>query len=164
MYKLKILILITILICSCESNKNDEKKEIIIFNGITTTDDFGDILSADTSDWKLNDTLNMKESSLFEEKMNNYCTSNISDFSIRAYPNPCSKMVYLNFNFPTGYTITLKVVDRNYKLLLSLEDNLSKNLSLNFSDFNISNDTIRIYYKFHGDNCELNGHGDIKIK
>lgn len=164
MCKLRIFILITILIISCESNKNDEKKEIIIFNGFTSTDDFGNILTSDPTDWKLTDVWNLKESSLFAEKRNSTCTSNILDYSIIAFPNPCADIINLDLNFPTGFAITLRIVDRYYNSLLSLDNITSKNLSILVSDFNITNDTIRIYYKFLGVNCELNGHGDIKIE
>jgi hypothetical protein len=164
MDNLRGLLLITILIISCESNNDSDSKEKINFNGITTTDDFGIILTGDPTDWKLNDVWNLKERSLFAEKRNSTCTSNIVDYSIIAFPNPCADIINLDLNFPTGFAITLRIVDRYYNSLLSLDNNTSKELSIRVSDFNIANDTIRIYYKFLGTDCELNGHGDIKIK
>jgi hypothetical protein len=67
MYKLKLLLLLIIFISSWESNKDDTKKEKIIFDGILITNAFGNVLSGDNTDWKVNDSWNPKEISLFTE-------------------------------------------------------------------------------------------------
>jgi hypothetical protein len=48
-------------------------------------------------------------------------------------------------------------------VLLSQDSVFSNGIAFDLNYLNIRNDTVRIYYKFLGQDCELKGHGDILI-
>lgn len=153
-----IVVLFSILfILSCEKDKSDN-----IFTGITNTTNVGDIISSDDTDWNFNDSWNAKEASLFDLSYEQSCISDVADYSIIAFPNPCQNIVNIYFDLPMDNFISMRLVDENYKVLLSL-DSLTSGVAINLNSLAIENQMIRAYYKVYGLECELKGHGDIKI-
>ena len=145
---------------ACEKEDNTNKE--IIFEGITWTSYIGETIIRDTTDWRFTDDWNDKENSLFGESTL-LCNSNGYDYSIFSYPNPCSHSTSIDLRKPDEMRFIYCFVDRYYNVLFS-DTTYSSRLNFNMDIFNISNDTIRMYYKLLGDNCELRGHGDIKIE
>lgn len=152
-------------IISCEGDDaTDTKPNTIVFNGITMTDNNGWVIKNDPNDWKLAETWTEKENSLFVEKMTNTCNAENTDYKVVSYPNPCYSKFNLYISKPTDSRYAFRIVDRNYNVLLSQDSVFSSGLSINVQGFGITNDTVRIYYKILGPDCELKGHGDIKIE
>lgn len=159
------ILIISSNLSSCKEDKNlaDNKPEIIVFKGITLTDNQGWVIENDLSDWQLAESWNETENSLFAEKKTNFCdTANIG-FKVVSYPNPCNDIFWLYISKPVETRFAFRLVDRNYNLLLSQDSVYSNGIAINVQRFNIKNDTVRLYYKFLGLDCELKGHGDIKI-
>jgi hypothetical protein len=160
-----IISIITFLTFSCEKENTDNNKmDTITFNGITKTTINGELISQDASDWKLQESWTDKETSLFIEKKDNSCIPENNNYSIISYPNPCDGIFNLHISKPDGCRLAFRIVDKNFNVLLSQDSVFSTSLGINLNDSGISNDTVRIYYKFFGSDCELKGHGDIKIE
>ena len=160
-----IISIITFLIFSCEKeNVDNNKTDTILFNGITMTTVNGELISQDMSDWNIQESWTDKESSLFDEKKDNSCILENNNYSIISYPNPCEGIFYLHIAKPDESRLAFRIVDRNFNVLLSNDSIFSTSLAISLNDSGISNDTVRIYYKFLGSDCELKGHGDIKIE
>ncbi len=153
---------LSLLIISCEKGKNDENQDNIVFGGITCTTYEGIIISKDTNDWKLNEFWNVNEVSLFVNQMENHCNNNDLEYSIIAYPNPCGGIFYLDISKPEESLFAFRIIDKEFNVLMS-KDSIRTSIAISLNDFGLMNDTVRIYYKFLGHECELNGHGDIKI-
>ncbi len=162
------MIIITIIIFltfSCEWEKVDNNADATItFNGITETTANGELISQDKSDWKLQDNWNDKENSLFIDKKENFCIVDNDNYSIISYPNPCNGIFKLYISKPDECRLGFRIVDRNFNVLFSKDSIFSNEMGINLNEFGISNDTVRMYYKFFGSDCELKGHGDIKIE
>lgn len=160
------ILIVSGFIISCEDDKNNTnpKSDAIVFEGITVTDSLGKVTKNDPTDWKLTDIWTDKEDSLFSEKKVNSCNTGDFSYSISPYPNPCGDRFNLHISKPAETRLAFRIVDRNYKVLLSLDSVFVNGLAIDVKDFNITNDTVRIYYKFLGLDCELKGHGDILIK
>jgi len=149
-----------ILFLSCKK-ENDNNT---IFTGITVTDNVGRISSRDTTDWKLFENWSEKENSLFDDNLNSACSTGDFDYSIIAYPNPCSGIINLHISKPETMRLAFRVVDKNYNVLITQDSLYSSTIAFNFSYIHISNETVRIYYKLYGESCAFRGHGDLKIK
>jgi len=147
--------------CKDDAAKNPES---IVFKGIRVTDVNGKVYENDLTDWQLAETWNDTENSLFAEKRTNVCdTANIG-YKVVSYPNPCNGIFNLYISKPIESRLAFRIVDRNYNVLLSQDSVYSNGIAINVQSFNIKNDTVRLYYKFLGTDCELKGHGDIKIE
>lgn len=161
-----ILIIIGVM-TSCEEDNviAVTKPDTIVFKGITVTDNNGWVIQNDPDDWTLTETWTEKENTLFVEKKMTLCDNGNSAYVIHpAYLNPCRNQFNLSFTKPAGSRFAFRIVDRNYNVLSS-NDSISGNaVAINVQNFNVKNDTVRMYYKFLGPDCELKGHGDIKIE
>jgi arginyl-tRNA--protein-N-Asp/Glu arginylyltransferase len=94
----------------------------------------------------------------------NTCNNENTDYIIHpSYLNHYSTKFNLGFTKPAGSRFAFRIVDRNYNVILSLDSVYSNGLLIDVQGFDITNDTVRMYYKFFGPDCELKGHGDIKI-
>jgi len=165
MNRLIVLFIVTpLIIISCDKEKDDNNIDEIVFSGITMRDNVGNTLSQDTNDWQLHDNWTDKENSLFFEKMNGICSTEDYDYYIISYPNPCSGMFFLHLSKPNYSRLAFRIVDKDFNILLSRDSITSTCIAINIGEFNVSNEIVRIYYKFFGQNCELKGHGDIKIE
>lgn len=159
MKKLTItFILFSLLVLSCKKAENSVK----VFSGITERTVNGELLSNDSDDWNLSEIWIEQEENLFTEQYTNSCVSSTSSFSIAAYPNPCDGRIYFHINKPETARFVFIVVDNQYNEIVSQEVTTSS-VAINFDMLNIENKTLRVYYKFLGENCELKGHGDIKV-
>jgi hypothetical protein len=157
------LSIFSILAFSCKK-ENGDKNQSFVFSGITSTNNTGEIISLDTNDWKTIETWTNNENSLFTEKKELWCISTTINYSIIAYPNPCNGIFNLHISMPDEARLAFRIVDKDFKVLVSRDSIFSTSMAINLSDLNISNDIVRIYYKFFGPDCELKGHGDIKIE
>ncbi len=157
MKKNGLFILALLVTISCE--KNEDR---IIFSGITETNGVGEILSEDNTDWNFNDDWNSIEKSLFKINYEKSCTNDLGNYSIIGYPNPCYNICDLHIQLPENKLIDIRVVDDKFNILIS-QDSLDKDIALNFNNLNIHNKLLRVYYRVYDTDCELNGHGDIKI-
>ena len=160
------MVIISGMITSCEEDKDvaNTINETIVFEGITVTDNNGWVIENDPDDWTLAENWSDKENSLFVGKNVSACDNANSEYLIHpAFLNPCINQFNLGFTKPANSRFAFRIVDRNYNVLLSQDSVFSNGIAINVQDFNITNDTVRLYYKFFGLDCELKGHGDIKI-
>ena len=148
------------LIISCEENNNPIPE--ITFNGITKTNGVGQVLTQDASDWQFSDDWDDKEISLFAEHNNHLC--NTHNYSITAFPNPCIHRFQVYLSKQANQRFAYCLVDRYYNVLLYSDSTYSSSFYINVDEFNILNDTIRLYYKLIESDCELRGHGDILLE
>jgi hypothetical protein len=159
MKKYLFLIVIPLLIGSCKENATEEP---VIFSGISVYDEFGVLISEDTTDWQLLDRWQSVEKQLFDEQMP-FCDTTGGGFSVFAYPNPCSEMLVLDFTQPGSHLISLRLVDQDFNVLYSKDTTVSNSWILNPEYLTFNGDMIRLYYKFSDENCEFRGHGDIRV-
>jgi len=153
-----LILIILAVIVSCE-----EDNENSIFKGITETNDNGESIgSADENDWNFSETWNETENLLFSENYETDCDIDNS-YHIIAYPNPCEDIVMLNFYVAENKRVAYRIVNNDYKVLFST-DSASSVMAFNLNFLNVNNEIIRVYYKVFGENCELKGHGDIKVE
>jgi hypothetical protein len=159
MKKISITILTLLaILSSCE-----EENENNIFKGITETNESGFVIgSVDDSDWNFDDSWNDKETDLFSESFENMCFIDES-YHILAYPNPSNDVCYISFYLGEDKRVAYRIVDKDYNVIFST-DSASSTMAISLERMNLSNETIRIYYKVFSENCELKGHGDIKKK
>jgi len=161
------IFIISGVITSCEDDPviADTPPKTIVFNGITITDNNGWVIQNDPDDWKLTESWTEKENSLFVEKNVNLCDNGNPDYAIHpSHLNSSSSQFNLNFTKPAGSRFAFRIVDRNYNVLLSNDSIFTNAIVFDVQSFNIKNDTVRMYYKYLGPDCELKGHGDIKIE
>lgn len=160
---LTIFLLTGWLLCNCK--KEGVKEEIdennVIFSGISRTNNFGVVLSADTTDWKFNDIWKPQESSLFTSNHQSDCKMAFN-YRLTSFPNPAKDIVTLNPSLPVSARIELRVVDQNFNKLFSL-DSLRGPIQIRVSEWGIKG-IVRVYYKFIDNNCEFKGHGDILLE
>jgi hypothetical protein len=157
-----LLVMLSLIMLSCHKDETSTPKDQIHFNGISETDVQGFPLSFDTTDWRVDDQWNSREMALFTETKPQTCNNEGEEYHIAAYPNPCSDVLNLHVTKPADSRMAFRIVDRYYKVLLS-GDSAMGNLTVNLNDNSIKNDTIRVYYKIFKENCELRGHGDIRV-
>lgn len=165
MKKLSILLpVLLFMIISCQKEKNKDTTDEIVFEGITMTDECGNFMSQDTTDWKFTDNWTDKENALFIEKRDNICNINDFKYSIIAYPNPYDGIFSMEILKPENSRLAIRMVDQDFNVLISNDSITSHVIALTFRDLNLSNEIVRIYYKILSEDCELRGHGDIQIK
>ena len=157
----KIFILFALLISFFSCKEQDE--EPVIFSGITERDEFGVMYSEDSTDWQLFDHWNSTEKALFENSKRDFCDTTEGEFSVIVYPNPCSNMLIINFMQSGTKQISLRLVDQDFNVLFSKDTTISSSLFINPGYLAFNGDLIRLYYKFSSDDCELRGHGDIRV-
>jgi len=151
---------------SCDSCDKDEDITFPVFTGFSLTDENGQALSnADPTDWRTDDAWEQVEKDLFGSSQQSLCTG---DGEVSpGYPNPCSNLLSFRFSPTEDATGYLRVVDKNFNLLMELdsvryEAGSVSTVQLNFSL--LSADTVRLYYRIVGDNCEYRGHGDVVVQ
>ena len=83
---------------------------------------------------------------------------------IVAYPNPCKSIIRLDIAKPDSSRFAFRIVDKDFNVLVSHDSITAGAIAITLQEFNISNEIVRIYYKILKENCELRGHGDIKIE
>jgi hypothetical protein len=157
---LYLALTILIIISGC---KKDEDIETINFGGITETDYAGNIISEDPTDWQFNDTWSNKEKSLFDAPFLTSCETLDPSFYFYAYPNPCNDVVTLSSFGSVEYNISYRIVDKNYNIIFS-SDEFNSFVHIDLNSYGVSNETVRVYYRLQFDECELQGHGDIRIE
>ncbi len=162
--------------------KKDPSKEAlpadkpVYFTGITYITENAQILIEDTTDWRTDDVWTEKEANLFGKKYNTNCladhinekekvgqsaneTADLRNFII-AYPNPNQGILALNADYPDSTQVELRLVDKKFKILFSLDSLPKGQIIFDLTYLNL-NDTVRFYYRFIKNNCEQRGHGDI---
>lgn len=147
-----IILVFCLMMISCKKN----------FDGITERDNLGNLISSDYTDWNFNDNWSNRESNLFESNFGNQCNTDTGNFSVIGYPNPNNGLFTLYFDLPTTYTYSFRIVDGSFKIIYSMDQLNSPNISCNLSNY--KSQTVRVYYKIFGNNCELRGHGDLQIQ
>ncbi len=70
----------------------------------------------------------------------------------------------MNILKPEDSRLALRIVDQDFNVLISLDSIYVSTLSFNLTSLNVSNEIVRVYYKIFGEECELRGHGDIKVE
>jgi len=149
------------------SNSEPQVKEIdnktINFKGITARDPVGSPMNtADPDDWNFNDKWIEQEISLFGKNLSTDCPIRES-LRIMAFPNPATSRLSIYTTKPDSARIALRVVDKNFKLLLSTDSLYADAVIYDLSKIGVQ-DTVRVYYKIIAKSCEYWGHGDIVIK
>lgn len=163
MNKTAVFLILMILISSCKEKADNPRAESkIYFTGLTQTDNIGWPITVDSTDWKTNDTWVKQEADLFTSTYQTDCIQAF-DNKIYQYPNPCSGTFILSFSKPETTRLELRLVDKNFKLVFSVDSIIGNTVQFNANAFGIK-DTLRLYYKFIENNCEFRGHGDILIK
>jgi hypothetical protein len=153
------LLIFALLVLTTSCSKKDENS---VFTGITNRNELGELIgSADETDWNFTDNWNDIESSLFTNSFDTDCEID-NTWGIMAYPNPCNNLVYINHYVGSDKTVAYRIVNSSYQVLFST-NNASSNMAFLFDSLNIKKQTVRVYYKVLGEDCELRGHGDIKI-
>ncbi|MHC1774907.1 MAG: hypothetical protein AB9834_05775 [Lentimicrobium sp.] len=159
-----LLSILLFLLVSCEKDKKNGNSDEIAFEGISITDDYGNLIFQDTTDWKFTENWSETESSLFSEKRDKTCTPENYDCSIVIYPNPCNSVFRFDIAIPDSSRFAFRIVDKDFKVLVSHDSIPRGAIGVTLTDFNLSNEVVRMYYKVLADNCELRGHGDIQIE
>jgi hypothetical protein len=151
---------------ACDScDKDDTVIVLPTFTGFSLTDDNGQALSnPDSTDWRVDDSWEQVEKDLFGSPGLPLCTG---DGEVSpAFPNSCSSVLGFRFVSTTNTTGYFRVVDKDFKVLLEANaipfEAGAKIISLNFSEINP--DTVRLYYRIVGNNCEYRGHGDVIVQ
>jgi len=147
---------------SCENGEDASKK--IDFKGITERNENATLQSRDTTDWRLDDEWNETEHTLFEETAEKPCNSVTDSFFILAYPNPCGSVLRIDLYKPDTMRLAYRIVDSNLDILMARDSVYSNSFVINANSLGGSNDIVRMYYKLIDRNCELKGHGDIKLE
>jgi hypothetical protein len=150
-------LIMSVFTSSCEKDTEEN-----LFTGITESNEFGETISVDETDWNLTENWNETENSLFSESFDNLCSTDSEYYLLSAYPNPCDDIAMLKFIVPDDKRVAFRIVDKDYNILVS-QDNASSDIAINFEYLKVQNDIVRVYYKIFGESCELNGHGDIKV-
>jgi len=163
MKKACFLLVMLLLIFSCNNEDAVEPVDDIIFTGITERDETGAKITNDSTDWQLIENWQAKEEALFEEAFSTVCDTAGYGYSILAYPNPCQDMITLRITKPTDSRVSFRIVDKDFNVVFSRDTTDAISIFLNTGAFNLAGDTARIYYKFIKQDCELKGHGDVAI-
>jgi hypothetical protein len=146
-----------------KDNTPESKATKFYFTGITPTDQNGNLMAApDTSDWKTGDVWPEAAEKLFANTGAMTCTPYYK-YNIAAFPNPCKNSFMTSFTKDSATLVSVRLVDENLKVLVSIDSVTARTIQINVSSFGIK-DTMRLYYKFIKDNCEFRGHGDIVIQ
>lgn len=159
------LLLTSVIFYSCQNSSKLEpvEEEKIEFKGIFEMDERGvPVSDRDSDDWNFTDTWVQQEISLFNRNLRTDCTLP-EMYGIIGYPNPTFNIVNLHVNKPDSVRMAIRIVDRNFKVLMSKDSLYAVKNAIDLSQFNIK-DTVRVYYKFINGNCEFRGHGDLVIE
>lgn len=157
------ILIITVLISNCkQENVSPQIEKKIYFTGLTKTDIAGDIITNDATDWKANDTWVKQESDLFTSSYQTTCNPS-HNYKIIAFPNPGNGIFFLFIDKTPSTRVALRLVDENFKVLISNDSITQTNIAFDAQRFGIK-DTVRLYYMFIENNCEFKGHGDILIQ
>jgi len=133
------------------------------FSKITSTNEFGDLLGLhDETDWQITDDFKRKENALFDISYDKWCSYDIDEYNIIAFPNPAANNVHIHFEIPEDKSISFRLVDRSYETFISVDDPDS-DFQIDLANLGLSGQFVRLYYKIYGDDCELKGHGDIQV-
>ena len=148
------LLLISIFFFACKRSTFS-----IQFSGVTPRDASGAIMgTADSNDWNFNDQWQAQESALFNTTYTSNCPAGA--YSAYAYPNPCSDVFYLRFNGDSSTRIDIRIVDKNFTVLLSKDSVTNGLIAVNSASY--PSGISRVYYKMIKNGCEFRGHGDIE--
>jgi hypothetical protein len=162
MKKFAAILILCVLVSYCKDDNSDTAVESkIYFTGLEQTDYNGYLITIDSTDWGFKDIWLEQESALFNTHYGSNCVQSLND-QVIAYPNPCNGVFYLSFQKSDATAINLRLVDQDFKVLLSMDTLNNSNIAVATSSF--VKDTVRLYYRFIENNCEFRGHGDILIK
>lgn len=162
---LALSVIVSFLSVGCKDNEPEnpvKETEKITFKGIVERDARGIPYTEDPDDWKFTDKWVEQELSLFGNSLGTNCLLPES-YGIIAYPNPCIDKVSIHVNKPDSVRLALRIVDRNFKVLMSKDSLYSKITMFDVGSLGVQ-DTVRVYYKFMNGSCEFRGHGDVVIK
>ncbi len=156
---LPVFFLLTLFAC----NKSNSEQTNIVFSGITSTDESGNFLSQDTSDWRFDRTWSDKEIGLFSSILKTSLNCSVpKEYLMTAFPNPCKESVFINALKNTDTKIEVRLVDADFNILMKNDTILNTN---SLFQVNLSNlqkkGMLRLYYRFIKGDCEYRGHGDI---
>lgn len=169
-YQLIFLIGIISLFLSCDDDDTPGPvlPPTIQFGGIHLVDVNGNSLGGgDPTDWNLEDSWEDQVLALFDEERS-LCADASAYNAVSAFPNPAQQEVIVPYILKDSADLQLRIVDRDYQLLRSIEviDVFGpgfNQVSIRLDDLGVT-DTVRFYYKLIGTNCELRGHGDVIIE
>jgi hypothetical protein len=159
----KLFILGIALASFAVSCKQEVKKEPIKFKAITETDKFGKVIgTADSSQWRTNDSWTADEKALFNAQY----TENAPQperLSVLFFANPCRGKSVIYIKKDTITRMSVRLVDRDFNVLFKQDSIYDNKLLLDLNTL-ATNDTFRIYYKLIDEkNNEFKGHGDIRL-
>ena len=172
-YLFSLLLLLSVVACDDDEMMSPIQPDQIQFGGITPTDVNGFPLgNEDPTDWQEQDQWEDRINDLFEffvGGQGDLC-SDVAEYEVfAAYPNPAIRSTILGYMLKDSADLELRILNRDYEVLKGItvsgvfgED--FNELNLNLDELNISNDTVRVYYKIIRPDCELRGHGDIAIQ
>lgn len=174
-----VLLALFCLLGACEKKNESFQEKTIQFGDISKTSENGAPLSSkDPDDWNLYDEWDNQIFALFDDERRNLCLDIEGHNGNSAVPNPAKNKVSLSWAFKDTLDVKLRIVDRNYNLLKSIDvanEELNRHYlgdkwqtsfnELTLYDLDALNliDTVRAYYKLVGNECEFRGHGDIAL-
>ena len=172
MKKLCFLVLIMSAVaysCSDKSKPSFPEKGQYNFTGITFTNDLGQKLSDDPTDWNFSDKWGSYESSLFLNMGTSTSCPFPENMSVTFFPNPSATYgSVLNIQYPLETVFEYRIVDSYLDTLKTgtvTGEGRQTQITLKLDSLPGLKDTvIRMYYRFITPlNCEFRGHGDILI-
>jgi hypothetical protein len=99
---------------------------------------------------------------LFSSSFKTGCTPT-GNYSIAAFANPNNGYFTVSVRKPATARIQFRLVNKNFRVLISHDDMTADQFALNASTFGVKG-IVRLYYKLVDGECEFRGHGDIEIR
>lgn len=165
-----VWIFLLILISNVQCKKNAARPSIDV-SKITSTDMFGNILTADNTDWQTDDQWTDDEQQLFKQPDTTALAgterSVLSLFP--AYPNPLINQQAMQVRASKPCVLEMVITDNHLEIkkrYTIMVEPPSLNFVYMFDQSVFSNKTnYRLYYAFYSlsDGIFARGHGDIKI-
>lgn len=161
---LKLSLLTALISTSFACKKEHTETAEVFFSGITNRDEDGNLNGfVDEDDWNLNTTFNSKENALFPADNFSICgDATDTVLKVYSYPNP-SNGVFLFGCIIEFDSISLRVVDDNYKVLYA-KDNLTRPSLSIVENGDGGSRLVRMYYRAYNDSCVYQGYGDLSIR
>ena len=169
-YLCSLLLLLSVIACDDDEMMTPMQADQIRFGGIYATDVNGLLLgNGDPTEWQLLDEWEDQIADFFADGQTNLCSDTTNNQTFPAFPNPGVDEISLQFNLKDSADLELRIVNRDYQVLKEIAvtgvfSSGFNQLRLNLDELNVSNDTVRVYYKIIRPDCELRGHGDIAIQ
>lgn len=161
-FKLSLFIAVLALSVSCEKEYTETGE--VFFSGITNRDENGNRNgNFDPMDWKLNTTFNGSENALFSVDNLPVCgDATDTAFLVYSYPNPSNGVLAFG-SIVQMDSVSLRIVDDNYKVLYSKDGLTNPSISIHENGDGGSR-MVRLYYRFYNGACKYQGYGDLSIR